>query len=122
MKSMPGGWGPLCFLACAGSACVASCSLCSPSDSIATLTSKTGLVESDRRDSRGHWTAAARGADLGMGDAIRTGESAHATLRLFDRSILELEPKTLVRFLERRSPRKPHGIDVRSGDAVLEVG
>jgi hypothetical protein len=42
-------------------------------------------------------------------------------LRLFDKSTLALDPKTLVRFLDRRSGPKRARLDIETGEATLEA-
>lgn len=89
---------------------------------LATLERANGSTERDRRDAVGRWEKAARGATFTVGDGARTGADSRALLRLFDRSALELSPKTLVRFLDRASAPKGAVLDVEMGEATLEAG
>jgi hypothetical protein len=91
-------------------------------DAIATLESVNGTAERDWRASVNQWERAETGARFDVGDGVRTGASSRALLRLFDKSTLNLEPKTLVRFLDRPSGPKGAKLDVEMGEATLEAG
>ncbi len=91
-------------------------------DAIATLERVNGGAERDRRASVNQWEKAEPGARFDVGDGVRTDASSSALLRLFDKSILNLEPKTVVRFLDRPSGPKGAKLDVEMGEATLEAG
>jgi hypothetical protein len=89
---------------------------------VATLERASGSTERDYRGDQGRWEKAVRGATFTVGDGARTGGDSRALLRLFERSALELGPKTLVRFLDRASAPKGTALDVEMGEATLEAG
>ncbi|HVR21407.1 MAG TPA: FecR domain-containing protein [Polyangiaceae bacterium] len=91
------------------------------SDTIATLGRVTGAAERDRRASVGSWEKAEEGATFVVGDGVRTAEASKAVIQLFDKSTLSLDPKTLVRFLDRPSGPKGAKLDVEMGEATLEA-
>jgi hypothetical protein len=88
---------------------------------IATLESVTRSAERDHAKSVGKWQRADSGATFVVGDGVRTGDGSKAVLRLFDKSTLVLDPKTLVRFLDRRSGPKGAKLDIETGEATLEA-
>ena len=90
-------------------------------NTIATLESVTRGAERDRAKSVGKWERADSGATFVVGDGVRTGDGSKAVLRLFDKSTLALDPKTLVRFLDRRSGSKGAKLDIETGEATLEA-
>jgi hypothetical protein len=94
---------------------------CRDSEVVATLERVSGAAQRDRRASLGKWENAGQGSTFTMGDGVRTDAASKASLRLFDQSTLALEPKTLVRFLERRSGPKGTKLDVEMGQATLEA-
>jgi hypothetical protein len=106
-------------------AIAASCLLlaaCRRQPPLATLERASGSTERDYRAEQGRWEKAARGATFAVGDGARTGGDSRALLRLFEKSALELGPKTLVRFLDRASSPKGTALDVEMGEATLEAG
>ncbi len=108
----------LCFAFFAAFVPACKCS----GDSIATLERVSGGAERDRRANVNQWENAEAGARFDVGDGVKTGASSTALLRLFDKSTLALEPKTLVRFLDRPSGPKGAKLDVEMGGATLEAG
>ncbi len=95
---------------------------CKDSSAVATLAAFTGKVDRDRAGNVGRWEAAPRETAFGVGDGVRTAEQSTATLRLFDRSLLELRQRTLVRFLDHPSGSKKTKVDLEMGEATLEAG
>ncbi len=96
---------------------------CHPAaDELAKLEAKAGTVDRDSAGKRGSWSAAAIGAGFLVGDGVRTARGATAQLRLSDASGLTLQEKTLLRFLATAPGKKGHGLDVQSGEVVLDVG
>jgi hypothetical protein len=91
-------------------------------DSIATLEKVSGAAERDRRANVNQWENAEAGARFEVGDGVRTNATSTALVRLFDQSTLALQPKTLVRFLDRPSGPKGAKLDVEMGEATLEAG
>ena len=92
------------------------------SDELAKLEGKHGTVDRDSAGKQGAWAAAAIGAGFQVGDGVRTARGATAQLRLSDASGLTLQEKTLLRFLATAPGKKSHGLDVQSGEVVLDVG
>jgi ferric-dicitrate binding protein FerR (iron transport regulator) len=91
-------------------------------DAVAMLTAKTGQTDRDTGKTVGAWRAADLSAEFFVGDGVRTGKESTATLTLSDRSALRLESSTLIRFLDRPSPKSPQRVDLQMGEAVLEAG
>ena len=89
---------------------------------IATLDGAAGSVERDRHGTVGKWKRAAAGAEFVFGDGVKTDRGSQASLTLFDRSRLVLDPSTLVRFLGKRSGSKAARVDVQMGGVTLEAG
>jgi ferric-dicitrate binding protein FerR (iron transport regulator) len=94
---------------------------CAGDAAIAELVSKEGAVERDFDSSREQWEDAAVGAEFGFGDAVRTGETATARVQLIGGSALQVDPRTLVRFLRGLPDQETPGLDVETGSAVLEA-
>jgi hypothetical protein len=106
-------------------ACLALASLllvaCRKGDAIAELEQVNGRVSRDHAKSTGNWEPAAPGAAFRVGDGVRSGPASRALLRLFDRSVLELEPNTVLRFRDKSTSGKGAKLDVEMGQATLEV-
>jgi hypothetical protein len=94
---------------------------CQRGDVVAELEKVQGAVSRDLARSVGNWEAASAGADFRVGDGVRSGPASRALLRLFDRSALELEPKTVLRFREKSKGGKGAKLDVEMGQATLEA-
>lgn len=94
---------------------------CSRAGPIAILQKSTGKVERDFAKTTGTWGGAPPGAKFELGDGVKTGNASTALLLLFDKSLLALDPTTLVRFLERPSSSKAAKLDVVMGSATLEA-
>lgn len=90
-------------------------------DALAHLEQKQGEVQRDHQDAIGTWEAAELGASFHLGEAIQTGEQSQASLRLIDNAVLRLQPSTLVRFLDRPTPKGAAGIDLELGEATVEA-
>jgi len=90
-------------------------------DAVAVLTAKTGQTDRDTGKAVGAWHTAELRANFFMGDGARTGKASTATLTLADRSTLRLEQSTVVRFLDRPSPKSPQRVNLEMGEAVLEA-
>lgn len=106
-----------CLLALLGTA---SCQRAS--DELAKLEAKRGTVDRDQANAQGAWAAAAVGASFEVGDGVRTSGAATAQLKLSDGSSVNLQEKTLLRFLATPPGKKSHGLDVQSGEVELAVG
>jgi FecR protein len=95
---------------------------CHDSDELARLEAKHGGVDRDTAGKVGAWAGAAVGAGFRVGDGVRTSSGAIAELRLSDATGLKLQEKTLLRFLASPPGKKAHGLDVQSGEVLLDVG
>lgn len=94
---------------------------CKRDDALAKLEKADGAISRDHAKSVGAWEAASPGAELRLGDGVRSGPAARALLRLFDGSALALEPKTVIRFRDRSRSGKGAKLDVEMGEATLEA-
>ncbi|HEV8549916.1 MAG TPA: hypothetical protein VGQ57_12825 [Polyangiaceae bacterium] len=94
---------------------------CSRASPIAVVETTAGKVERDFAKTAGTWEGAAHGATFELGDGVKTAEASTARLVLFDKSLLVLEPVTLIRFLDRPREKGPK-LDVMTGSATLEAG
>jgi hypothetical protein len=88
--------------------------------SIAELVRLVGDVDRDFAASAGVWEDAERGARFGIGDGVRTGASARATLSLHGSTNIEMEPSTELRF--QSSDTEDARVDIATGSATLEAG
>ena len=95
---------------------------CHDSDELARLQAKLGAVDRDSAGKTGTWAVAALGTGFQVGDGVRTSSGATAELRLSDATGLKLQEKTLLRFLATPPGKKTHGLDVQSGEVLLDVG
>jgi hypothetical protein len=91
-------------------------------DTIATLERVNGGAERDFRATVNRWEKADAGARFTLGDGVRTAPTSTAVVRLFDRSELVLQPKTVVRFLDQPSGPKGAKLDVEMGEATFAAG
>lgn len=96
-----------------------ACACRKTTDALATLETFEGNVERDRSAKVGVFSPASRGDTFLLGDAVRTGPKARASLRLLDGSSLALEEKTLIRFVAHASPEKSPKLDLEFGQAVV---
>lgn len=87
---------------------------------VATVKSTSGEVLREERDAEGVWRTASVGDELFFGDALRTGADAHATAVLADGSALDLDPNTIVRFLDNAGAEKEPQFRVDTGLAMFE--
>lgn len=105
--------------------CVALAALalagCRKGDAIAELEKAQGTVQRDHQKSVGRWEAASPGAEFRLGDGAKSGASSRALLRLFDKSALDLEANTVIRFRDRARGGKGARLDVEMGQATLEA-
>lgn len=92
------------------------------SEELAKLENKRGTVDRDQAKAQGAWAAAAVGASFVVGDGVRTARAATAQLKLSDGSSVNLQEKTLLRFLATPPGKKSHGLDVQAGEVELDVG
>lgn len=95
---------------------------------VATLSGFNGTVQRDHVGAVAKWEGTSVGATFVVGEAVRTATKSTATLRLFEKDQLSLEPSTVLRFLER--PSDPRGarvalelgeISLQAADDTLEI-
>jgi len=99
------------------------CTGCGDEDVVAEVLEVSGTVDRDWADRLEEWETAEAGAELSVGDGLRTGGGdSGARIELSDGGHMRLESETLVRFLESPPDRKGPGLDVATGEAVLEAG
>ncbi len=85
------------------------------------LVDKGGQVDRDLAASQGKWTTAEKGAEFDVGDAIRTSDKANAHVALDDGSVLVVDEKTLIRFLEKPPGSQEQAFDLTMGSALVEA-
>jgi hypothetical protein len=101
-------------------ATVVGCDACGQA-AVATLSSADGAVSRDEAAEPLSWADAPLGTVFGLGDAVRTGDGAHAQLGLAAGGILDLGPATIVRF--STSPGAGGaGAALEVGEAEIEGG
>jgi hypothetical protein len=111
-------WIAIAFAIAFASGC--NCAFCSSDEAIAELVDKSGTVDRDFAASVNTWQVADPGASFSIGDGVRTGRDARATLELRGGAQLEMDPSSEIRF--ERGTEESERIDVRSGIATLEAG
>jgi hypothetical protein len=80
-------------------------------------------VERDFSNAQQSWSHARAGALFSEGDGMRTLAGTTAILALADQSELRVSPNTTLRFLlQQAGEQEILGVDVQSGDAVIQVG
>src|SRR6188768_1108255 len=97
------------------------CERCSSSQPLGKLTEKGGQVQRDLAASQGSWTEAEKGAEFEVGDAIRTLVQSSAHVALDDGSVLVVDEKTLIRFLEKPPGSQEQAFDLSMGSALVEA-
>src|SRR5262245_51753660 len=95
---------------------LAACSRCG--GSVAELLEKSGTVE---RNEVGvtEWGDAPVGQMFSIGEAVRTGASSTARLRVGARGGVRMQPSTVLRFLRDRPERAPD-VRLEAGEVELE--
>jgi hypothetical protein len=91
-------------------------------EELAKLEGKQGGVDRDEAAHQGSWGSAAVGASFKVNDGVRTAGAATAKLRLSDGSAVNLQEKTLLRFLAAPPGKKAQALDVQQGEVELDVG
>jgi hypothetical protein len=89
---------------------------------MAALAAANGDVVRDHKQTVQQWQPAAVGAEFEFGDAVRTMDQATGEVKFNDGARMKLDPSTTVRFMRFAPDAKQVGIDVESGQAVLEAG
>lgn len=94
---------------------------CDCGDSVlATVSAHDGSVERDEANALGRWQAASLGDELRLGDGLKTGPEATASLELASGVKMDLEPDTLIRF-RTAGDEQDQRIEVVSGEVVVET-
>jgi len=102
-------------------ACDGGCSACGD-DALAELTEASGEITRDHDASREQWQEAPVGAEFFLGDAVRTGGSATASVTLASGGGIQLVPETIVRFLANRPDDPSRQVAVELGEVDLTAG
>ncbi len=98
------------------------CDGCGQKPPLAVLAATAGSVQRDRAATVGDWQPAARGAEFRVGDGLRTGRLASASVRLDDGAALQLRSETSIRFLQKPPEPDTLAFDVATGEATVEAG
>jgi hypothetical protein len=113
----------LVFLALACLLGLPDCSSCDDAAFVAELTSKEASVERDFGRAPEVWSGADLGARFNLGDGLRTGPSAQATLALPRRARLLVKSDTVVRFKRSLDSSLPLSqIEMQQGELTIETG
>lgn len=88
---------------------------------IATLSTYEGQVQRDQLGEVGQWQSASVGAQFVIGEGVRTRARSTASLRLFEKDQLSLEPNTVLRFLDRPSQPGHARIALELGQVTLQA-
>jgi ferric-dicitrate binding protein FerR (iron transport regulator) len=95
---------------------------CRPDDVVAELSAARGGVERDTAAAVATWSAAEPGAEFRLGDGLRTGAGAEATLDLAGGSQVRVESETVIRFRDPASGSAAASVDVELGNAEVTAG
>jgi hypothetical protein len=102
---------------------VASGCRCSGSDVIGTVSEVQGAVARDELADVGTFLPAAPGAELHLGEAVKTGSASSAGISLDDGGHIRLRDNTLLRFLAAPPGQvAARALEVETGTAELEAG
>jgi hypothetical protein len=101
----------------------ASCSSCRDSAFLAELVMKESSVDRDFGRAPGVWSAAKTGDRFELGDGVRTGAKAQATLALPRRARLLIKSDTVVHFKRSLDPAAPNEqLEVKQGELTIDTG
>jgi hypothetical protein len=101
----------------------ASCSSCRDSKFVAELISTESSVDRDFGREPDSWSPAKIGDRFEMGDGVKTGSDAHATLALPRRARLLVKSNTVVHFKRSLDGASPSDqIEVQHGELTIETG
>jgi FecR protein len=103
--------------------CLTLCSGCRDSAFVAELIGKQSSVDRDFGRAPEVWVAAATGDRFELGDGVRTGPGAEATLALPRRAKLQIKSDTVVRFKRGLDPSAPsEQLEVQRGELTIDTG
>jgi hypothetical protein len=91
------------------------------SQSLAVVANAQGDVSRDYAAKLHQWEAAPVGAELSVGDAVRTGDKSSAQVLLDDGAGLALKESTTVRLLETEPGSGERGLQVEEGELTVEA-
>jgi hypothetical protein len=111
----------LWFLAALGLTLLLAVGCRSRGETVATLSGFKGTVQRDHVGAVAKWEATSVGTTFVVGEAVRTAVKSTATLRLFEKDQLSLEPSTVLRFLERPSNRRRARVALELGEVSLHA-
>ncbi|MDB4994714.1 MAG: hypothetical protein JWM74_2146, partial [Myxococcaceae bacterium] len=101
---------------------VSGCRSCSSERVVvAELTKPQGDVKRDTATSMRDRQSAAPGAKLALGDGLKTGPGAGASVRIVSGGTIALGSDTTLRFLETAPGSSEAGLEVETGEAVVEA-
>jgi hypothetical protein len=102
---------------------LAGCSSCRDAGFVAELIAKESTVDRDYGRAPDAWSPANTGDRFEMGDGLRTGAQAHATLALPHRARLLVKSNTVVHFKHNLDGTAPSDqIEVQHGELTIETG
>ncbi|HET6335528.1 MAG TPA: FecR domain-containing protein [Polyangiales bacterium] len=102
---------------------VAGCSSCRDGKFVAEMIAKESTVDRDFGRAPDAWSPAQAGDRFEMGDGVRTGAQAHATLALPRRARLLIKGNTVVHFKHSLDGTAPSDqIEVQHGELTIETG
>ncbi len=101
---------------------VCGCKACNFNAAMATLHARQGLVQQALAVSQAVFKEAAIGTKFHVGDALKTAHGSNALLELEGGGTLRVRQDTLIRFALKRPTGKTHGLDVQTGQVLLEAG
>jgi hypothetical protein len=105
---------------CAG--WLAGCDACGDARFIAELVTANRSVDRDFSSAQNTWQKAEPGARFEMGDGLRTGASADATLSLPNGGRMLIKSDTLMRFARSLEQGTEGRIEVEQGELTVETG
>jgi hypothetical protein len=101
----------------------ASCASCRDAGFVAELITKEYTVERDFGRAPDVWTSANTGDRFVLGDGVRTGAQAEATLALPRRARLLIKSDTVVHFKRSLDPAAPQEqIELQQGELTIDTG
>jgi hypothetical protein len=101
---------------------VCGCKACNFNAAMATLRARQGQVQQALAASQAVFKEAAVGTKFHAGDALKTAHASNALLELEGGGTLQVRQDTLIRFALKRPTGKAHGLDVQTGQVLLEAG
>lgn len=88
---------------------------------VAEVKKHEGDVKRDTSSAQQKWQPAADGAELGMGDGLKTGPSANAVLHLTNGGNIAVSSDTTIRFLASKPGARQPKLAIETGEASIEA-